>query len=175
MTWWHSQKPIAPGRRPISLPPVRAASSIWNGCGSARWILIRPPGNGFLAGALIPNGWYVQAQRLRRWYRDRARELFQAYDVLIAPTDSLCGSPPGPNHPGAGWRKLSPLRPHLGLYTQPISFIGLPVISGGGSDSSTGAVARGRAADCGPLSRKRKLFRVAKYLEDQGIISSQPV
>ena len=103
----------------------------------------------FLAGALIPNGWYVQAQRLRRWYRDRARELFQAYDVLIAPTTPCVAPPPGPNHPGAGWRKLSPQTPSGAVY--PTDFVYWPA-GDFGADSSTGAVARGRAADCGPLS-----------------------
>jgi aspartyl-tRNA(Asn)/glutamyl-tRNA(Gln) amidotransferase subunit A len=40
----------------------------------------------FLAGALIPNTWYLQAQRFRRWYQDRVREIFQTVDLIIAPT-----------------------------------------------------------------------------------------
>ncbi|NEQ18815.1 MAG: AtzE family amidohydrolase [Microcoleus sp. SIO2G3] len=31
----------------------------------------------FLAGALIPSHWYIQAQRFRRWYRDKVQEIFQ--------------------------------------------------------------------------------------------------
>src|SRR5207237_6130501 len=30
----------------------------------------------FLAGALVPGTWYLQAQRFRRWYRDRVQEIF---------------------------------------------------------------------------------------------------
>ncbi|PLZ65714.1 AtzE family amidohydrolase, partial [Fischerella thermalis WC344] len=31
----------------------------------------------FLAGALIPSHWYMQAQRFRSWFRDRVREVFE--------------------------------------------------------------------------------------------------
>jgi len=125
----------------------------------------------FLAGALIPNGWYVQAQRLRRWYRDRARELFQAYDVLIAPT-TPCVAPPLDQTTLELDGENFPLRPHLGLYTQPISFIGLPVISVPIHPPEQLPV--GVQLIAAPY-QEAKLFRVAKYLEDQGIISSQPV
>ncbi|HEY9298058.1 MAG TPA: AtzE family amidohydrolase, partial [Phormidium sp.] len=40
----------------------------------------------FIAGALIPSSWYIQAQRFRRWYRDRLREIFANVDIIIAPT-----------------------------------------------------------------------------------------
>lgn len=46
----------------------------------------------FLAGALIPSSWYIQAQRFRKWYRDRVREIFQKVDVIIAPT-TPCSAP----------------------------------------------------------------------------------
>ncbi|TVQ09909.1 MAG: AtzE family amidohydrolase [Leptolyngbya sp. DLM2.Bin27] len=82
----------------------------------------------FLAGAMLPAAWYVQAQRLRRWYRDRVREIFQHYDVLIAPT-TPCVAPPLDQTTLEIDGDTYPLRPHLGFYTQPLSFIGLPVLS----------------------------------------------
>ena len=36
----------------------------------------------FLAGALVPAAWYVKAQRVRAWYRERVRALFAEDDVL---------------------------------------------------------------------------------------------
>ncbi len=82
----------------------------------------------FLAGALIPGSWYVQAQRFRRWYRDRLLELFQRVDLIIAPT-TPCVAP----QIGQTLMLLDGVevktRPNLGLYTQPLSFIGLPVVS----------------------------------------------
>ena len=123
-----------------------------------------------MAGALIPSSWYVQAQRLRRWYRDRARELFEVYDVLIAPT-TPCVAPPLDQTTLELDGETYPLRPHLGFYTQPLSFIGLPVISV--PIHSPGRLPIGVQLIAAPY-QEAKLFRVAKYLEDQGIISSHP-
>jgi amidase/aspartyl-tRNA(Asn)/glutamyl-tRNA(Gln) amidotransferase subunit A len=80
----------------------------------------------FLAGAMLPAAWVVQAQRVRRWFAQRAAELFEDVDVLIAPA-TPCVAP----LLGTEWFELNgqrlPLRPSLGLLTQPISCIGLPV------------------------------------------------
>ena len=81
----------------------------------------------FVAGAIIPAAWYVQAQRVRSWYREEVQELFRNVDVLIA------AATPSPATPiGAEWLEVAgqrlPLRPSLGLLTQPISCIGLPVL-----------------------------------------------
>jgi AtzE family amidohydrolase len=82
----------------------------------------------FLAGALLPAAWVVQAQRLRRWFAMRAAELFQDVDVLIAAA-TPCAAPAI----GTEWLTINgqrlPARPSLGLLTQPISLIGLPVCS----------------------------------------------
>ena len=82
----------------------------------------------FLAGALIPSSWYLQAQRFRRWYRDQIRELFQTVDLILAPT-TPCSAPPIEQTTLEFDGETVPLRPHLGVYTQPLSFIGLPVLS----------------------------------------------
>jgi Asp-tRNA(Asn)/Glu-tRNA(Gln) amidotransferase A subunit family amidase len=80
----------------------------------------------FLAGALLPAAWVVQAQRVRRWFALRAAELLGDVDVLLAPA-TPCVAPPI----GTEWLDLNgqrlPARPSLGLLTQPISCIGLPV------------------------------------------------
>ena len=80
----------------------------------------------FLAGTLLPAAWVQQAQRLRRWFALRAAELFQDVDVLLAPA-TPCAAP----LIGTEWIDINgqrlPARPSLGLLTQPISCIGLPV------------------------------------------------
>jgi AtzE family amidohydrolase len=124
----------------------------------------------FLAGALIPNSWYIQAQRLRRWYRDRARELFQTYDVLIAPT-TPCVAPPLDQTTLELDGESYPLRPHLGLYTQPLSFIGLPVISVPIHPPEQLPI--GVQLIAAPY-QEAKLFRVAQFLETQGVTTVQP-
>lgn len=82
----------------------------------------------FLAGTMIPTSWYIQAQRFRSWFRDRVREVFQNVDLVLAPT-TPCSAPLIEQQTMilAGEEIL--VRPHLGLFTQPLSFIGLPVLS----------------------------------------------
>jgi AtzE family amidohydrolase len=122
----------------------------------------------FLAGALIPNGWYVQAQRLRRWYRDRACALFASYDVLIAPT-TPCVAPPLEQTTLEIDGETYPLRPHLGFYTQPLSFIGLPVISV--PIHPPGQLPIGVQLIAAPY-QEQHLFRVAQFLEKREITFS---
>ncbi|EAZ92090.1 AtzE family amidohydrolase [Crocosphaera chwakensis] len=82
----------------------------------------------FLAGAFIPNTWYLQAQRFRRWYRDQVKELFQKVDVIIAPTTPCVATTLGQEKMMINGEEIL-IRPNLGRFTQPLSFIGLPVLS----------------------------------------------
>lgn len=82
----------------------------------------------FLAGALIPASWYIQAQRFRSWYRDRVREVFRNVDVILAPTTPCSAPLIGQQTMILDGEEIL-VRPHLGLFTQPLSFIGLPVLS----------------------------------------------
>ena len=81
-----------------------------------------------LAGALLPAAWVQQAQRMRRWFAQRAAELLREFDILLAPSTPCVAPPLGTESLVLGGRRL-PARPSLGLLTQPISFIGLPVVS----------------------------------------------
>ncbi|GJE29158.1 AtzE family amidohydrolase [Methylobacterium organophilum] len=78
------------------------------------------------AGAMIPAPWVERAQRFRRWYRDAVLRLFEEVDVILAPSVP-CRAP----RSGQATFVLDgvelPVRANIGLYTQPISFIGLPV------------------------------------------------
>jgi len=80
----------------------------------------------FLAGALLPAAWVFQAQRVRRWFARQAAELFRDVDVLLAPA-TPCAAPAI----GTEWIDINgqrlPARASMGLLTQPISCIGLPV------------------------------------------------
>jgi amidase/aspartyl-tRNA(Asn)/glutamyl-tRNA(Gln) amidotransferase subunit A len=82
----------------------------------------------FLAGALIPASWYVQAQRFRRWYRDRVREIFDRVDIILAPTTPCVAPPIGQEKMVIAGEEIL-VRPNLGHFTQPLSFIGLPILS----------------------------------------------
>ena len=82
----------------------------------------------FIAGGLIPSSWYIQAQRFRRWFRDRVREVFQKVDIILAPTTPISAPLIGQQTMILDGEEIL-VRPHLGLFTQPLSFIGLPVLS----------------------------------------------
>jgi len=79
-----------------------------------------------VAGSLVPAAWVQQAQRIRHRAYLEALALFDQYDVLIAPATPVCATPIG-----ADWLTLAgkqlPARASMGLLTQPISAIGLPV------------------------------------------------
>jgi 1-carboxybiuret hydrolase len=81
-----------------------------------------------IAGTMVPAALVNQAQKFRRWYRDRVLQLFREVDVILAPA-TPCAAP------AIGQQTLvldgveMPLRPNLGIYTQPLSFIGLPVVA----------------------------------------------
>lgn len=80
----------------------------------------------FLAGALLPATWVVQAQRVRRQVALAAAALFDEFDVLLAPATPCVAPVIGTEWLDINGKRL-PARPSLGLLTQPISCIGLPV------------------------------------------------
>ncbi|QRG05062.1 AtzE family amidohydrolase [Xanthobacter dioxanivorans] len=79
-----------------------------------------------LAGLAIPASWVDAAQRFRRHFRDEMLKLFQRCDVLIAPA-TPCRAPKLGQKTFVLDGEEMLVRPNLGLFTQPISFIGLPV------------------------------------------------
>jgi AtzE family amidohydrolase len=78
------------------------------------------------AGALVPAAWVARAQQLRAWFREQALAAFRDVDLLIAPATPVAASLLGQETMDINGRVL-PTRPSMGLLTQPISFIGLPV------------------------------------------------
>ncbi|NEP15589.1 MAG: AtzE family amidohydrolase [Leptolyngbya sp. SIO4C1] len=114
----------------------------------------------FLAGAMMPQSWYLQAQRFRRWYRDQVQQLWHTTDVILAPT-TPCPAPYLDQDTMTVAGESVPVRPHLGLYTQPLSFLGLPVIS---VPVVTNGLPVGVQLIAAPY-RESALFRVAAFLE----------
>jgi aspartyl-tRNA(Asn)/glutamyl-tRNA(Gln) amidotransferase subunit A len=78
------------------------------------------------AGSLVPAQWVLEAQRLRRHVYQEAMALFQKFDLLIAPATPVIAPLIGTETLSINGHSL-PMRASLGLLTQPISFIGLPV------------------------------------------------
>jgi AtzE family amidohydrolase len=125
----------------------------------------------FLAGTMIPNVWYLQAQRFRRWYRDQVRQIFQQVDVIIAPT-TPCPAPliGQQTMTLAGQSML--VRPNLGLFTQPLSFIGLPIVSV--PVQRPDALPVGVQLIAAPYN-EALILRTAAVLEEQGVVSAPTI
>ena len=81
-----------------------------------------------LAGAMIPASWVDRAQKFRRFYRDRVRALFANTDIILAPSTPCRALKSGQATIVLDGVAM-PARPNIGLFTQPISFIGLPVVA----------------------------------------------
>jgi aspartyl-tRNA(Asn)/glutamyl-tRNA(Gln) amidotransferase subunit A len=122
-----------------------------------------------IAGAMLPGGWAVRAQKLRRRYRERAAEIFRGVDILLAPATPCRAPLIGQKTFVLDGREM-PIRPNLGLFTQPISFIGLPVC--------VVPVWTEREAlpigvqIIGPPWREDRVLRVARALERDGVVSA---
>lgn len=123
----------------------------------------------FLAGAMLPAAWLVQAQRFRRWYHQRVVALFDQVDIILAPATPCSAPLLGQQTLKLGTEEV-PLRPNMGLFTQPISCIGLPV-----------AVAPLKGADGLPIGvqiiaapwREDLCLRVAAALEAAGVAHAE--
>jgi aspartyl-tRNA(Asn)/glutamyl-tRNA(Gln) amidotransferase subunit A len=81
-----------------------------------------------IAGAMVPAAFLAQAQKFRRWYRARVLELFDTVDAILAPV-TPCTAPVLGQQTFMLDGIEMPVRPNLGIYTQPISFVGLPVVA----------------------------------------------
>jgi AtzE family amidohydrolase len=81
-----------------------------------------------LAGAMIPAPLVDRAQKFRRWYRARVLELFGSVDAIIAPATPCVAPKIGQINFVLDGVEL-PVRANIGIHTQPISFIGLPVVA----------------------------------------------
>jgi aspartyl-tRNA(Asn)/glutamyl-tRNA(Gln) amidotransferase subunit A len=81
-----------------------------------------------LANALIPGVWYVHAQRIRRVFHERMLDVFRDVEVILAPATPTPATRIGQATIVVDGAEVL-TRPNTGLLTQPISFIGLPVVT----------------------------------------------
>jgi 1-carboxybiuret hydrolase len=79
-----------------------------------------------IAGAMVPGSLVVAAQKFRRWYQGEVARLFQSVDAILAPATPFPAPRIGQQTMLLDGAEV-PLRPNIGIFTQPISFIGLPV------------------------------------------------
>src|SRR5262245_55627361 len=124
----------------------------------------------FMAGALLPGAWYVKAQRFRRRYRAAVQKLFAEVDIILAPATPCTAPKLGQVMMKLGGVEM-PVRANLGLYTQPISFIGLPVVvvplhKPGGLPIGVQIIAN--------HYKEAAALRVARHLENESVASAPP-
>jgi aspartyl-tRNA(Asn)/glutamyl-tRNA(Gln) amidotransferase subunit A len=80
-----------------------------------------------IAGAMLPGAWAVQVQKFRCRFRSEALTLFRDVDILVAPATPCRAPRIGQRTFVLNGREML-VRPNIGLFTQPLSFIGLPVV-----------------------------------------------
>ncbi len=122
-----------------------------------------------LAGALIPAQWLLHAQRIRAHLREAAARLFAEWDILVAPATPSPAMPLGHDMLEADDATV-PLRPSFGRYTQPISFLGLPVLAVP-VQHADGALPVGVQLIGAPW-RETSLLRAAAHLERTGLCAA---
>ncbi len=122
-----------------------------------------------LAGALIPAALVMQAHKFRRRFYGDMLRVFEQVDVILAPATP--GSAPllGQQSFESGGVCL-PVRANYGLYTQPISFAGLPVVA---APVFGAALPVGVQVIAAPW-REDVALRVARVLEQEGVCVARP-
>jgi AtzE family amidohydrolase len=125
----------------------------------------------FLAGALLPAAAYLDAQRFRAVWRDEVARLMRDVDVLLAPATPFSAPAIGERSVVVGDREML-VAPNLGLYAQPLSFVGLPVVTApvtrpGEMPVGVQVIARPR--------READAIRAAFALEEAGVASCSVV
>ena len=120
-----------------------------------------------LAGAIIPSSLVVKAQKFRRWYREEVLALFKDVDAIIAPATPCTAPSIGQQNFMLDGVEMS-VRANLGIYTQPISFIGLPVVAVPVPLKPLPIAVQIIAAPW----REDIALRIAQALEEQGAVSA---
>jgi Asp-tRNA(Asn)/Glu-tRNA(Gln) amidotransferase A subunit family amidase len=122
----------------------------------------------FIAGSLAPAEWYLQAQRFRAWWQARMDEVFRSADVLLAPATPLAAPLLDQSSFELDGTEYA-LRANIGLWTQPITLIGLPVLAAPVHLPGQLPLA---VQIIGKPGSERKLLRVAKTLEASGVCTA---
>lgn len=126
-----------------------------------------------LAGAMIPAAWYVQAQRFRQQFQQQVLPMFEHWDILIAPSTPCPATLIGQETIDINGVAL-PTRASMGMLSQPISFLGTPVVSVPLTTANGLPIGLQLIA---PPWREDLCLRAAWALEQQGIfsVSSSPI
>lgn len=122
-----------------------------------------------IAGVMQPAHALAKAQRARRWFLEQALGLFADFDILLAPCTPFPATLIGQATTHLGGEVVS-VRANLGLYAQPISCIGLPVLAA--PVNREGLLPMGVQMIAAPW-REDLLMRAAAWLEADGVIGAR--
>jgi AtzE family amidohydrolase len=125
-----------------------------------------------VAGGLIPATWVIQAQGVRRHAYAQAMDLFERFDLLIAAAAPAVAPKVGQETLLINGRSI-PTKAGLGVLTQPISCVGLPVCTvpvwpGEGDSAEERALPVGVQLIAAPW-REGLCLAAARTLEQAGI------
>jgi aspartyl-tRNA(Asn)/glutamyl-tRNA(Gln) amidotransferase subunit A len=115
-----------------------------------------------LAGAMLPASFVQKAQVFRRWYHAQCLAAFAEVDVLVAPATPTTAPHLDQTVLNLDGQTL-PVRANIGIHTQPISFVGLPVVCV--PTWTQGALPIGVQLIAAP-GREDHALRVAQVLEE---------
>ena len=122
-----------------------------------------------IAGVLVPAVHVARAQTVRRVFQAEMRALFETVDVILAPA-TPCSAPLLGQQTFELDGVSLPVRANLGVFTQPISFVGLPVVAvpvcGSGLPVGVQVIAAPWREDVA--------LRVAYVLEREGVCVARP-
>jgi AtzE family amidohydrolase len=123
-----------------------------------------------LAGALLTDDVAEMAQRYRRIFQAEMRAVFADYDILLAPTTPCLAPIIGQPTMALNGQEVS-VRQTLGVYTQPISFIGLPVLAA--PVNRPGQLPAG-VQIIAPAWREDLALAAGLRLQRQGVVAANP-
>jgi aspartyl-tRNA(Asn)/glutamyl-tRNA(Gln) amidotransferase subunit A len=130
-----------------------------------------------VAGGLIPASWANQAQRVRRHAYREAMDLFERFDLLVAAAAPAVAPRVGQETLLINGRSIA-TKAGLGVLTQPISCIGLPVCTvpiwpGEGDSAAERALPVGVQLIGAPW-REDLCLAAARVLEQAGVAKTRP-
>ena len=123
-----------------------------------------------LAGALLPESIVRDAEQFRAIVAAQFAALFQRFDVLLAPVTPCLAPRIGDALMSIDGAEIS-VRKNLGVYTQPLSFVGLPVLAA--PVNRPGLLPIGIQIIAAP-GREDRLFQAALTLVAAGVVAVNP-
>lgn len=117
-----------------------------------------------IAGAMVPAPLVERAHKFRRWFGTQMLDIFRNVDAIIAPATPCVAPKLGETRLVLDGAEV-PLRPNIGVFTQPISFVGLPVVAVPVALSPLPIAVQVIAAPW----REDVALRIARHLEQSGV------